>query len=135
MFNITLKYFLALLPILFLLDFTAISLLFKKQYQKTLIHFQKSTFQFRIIPALLFYLLLSFGITTFVFPLIRNNHWISDSFFYGGLFGLVVYGFYSLTVYALLEKWPINLVIIDIVWGTVFVGFSTYIVQWIMRNI
>ena len=36
----------------------------------------------------------------------------------GAFFGLITYGTYDLTNLATLRDWPLNITIIDLVWGT-----------------
>ena len=43
---------------------------------------------------------------------------------YGALYGLVLYGFYNFTNHAVFANWPINLVIIDTIWGTLLCAMT-----------
>ena len=53
----------------------------------------------------------------------------------GALFGIIAYATYDLTNLATLKAWPIQIVIIDIIWGgllTLIVSLSGfYITKWI----
>ena len=47
----------------------------------------------------------------------------------GALFGLVAYATYDLTNLATLKAWPIKLVVVDLIWGTILtavVALATY---------
>jgi uncharacterized membrane protein len=45
----------------------------------------------------------------------------------GGVFGLVAYGTYDLTSFAILRGWPANVTIADMVWGLVLTGVTAAI--------
>ncbi len=66
--------------------------------------------------ALLVWLLIVFGSFLFVFPIVKDQTFI-HALFYGGLFGLVLYGVYDLTNLSLLKDWPISTTLLDIAWG------------------
>jgi len=55
----------------------------------------------------------------------------------GALFGFFTYATYDLTNLATLKGWPIPIVIIDIIWGSVLsaaVSFSGFkIVKWLIQ--
>lgn len=69
--------------------------------------------------AILFYLIFIAGLIYFVIaPTIKSgsmNHLIIA----GALFGLVTYATYDLTNYATLKNFPLKIVIIDLIWGTI----------------
>jgi len=73
----------------------------------------------RIFPAILCFLLISFGIVYFVLDRIRDDHIVEDSFRYGGVFGAVVYGVFDLTNYSMFSDYTVSTVLIDMVWGTI----------------
>ena len=70
--------------------------------------------------AILSYLFLIGGLYYFI---IRNHHSPWDAF----LFGLIVYGVYETTTYALLKNWHIKTVIIDTLWGGVLMSAVTWL--------
>lgn len=60
--------------------------------------------------------LISMGILVFVVYPYRHEplfHYLLKA----ALFGLVVYGTYDMTNYAILSNWPLDLVLYDITWG------------------
>ena len=75
-------------------------------------------------PALFVYILLAFGIVTFVLP--RNYQ--EASIVRGALFGLVIYGVYDLTNLSTLRAWPVILTVVDIAWGATASAISTWVV-------
>nr|WP_315400277.1 DUF2177 family protein [uncultured Duganella sp.] len=71
----------------------------------------------RLASAAVFYLLFAVGVAVFaVAPALRAGSWQTAAVL-GGLLGLVAYGTYDLTNYAVLKAWPLGLTVIDIVWG------------------
>lgn len=73
----------------------------------------------RLAPAALFYLLHAVGIVVLaVQPALAGGSW-QRAVLLGGLFGLCAYATYELTNRATLRDWPLRLVVIDMVWGTV----------------
>jgi uncharacterized membrane protein len=68
------------------------------------------------------YLFLIIGLNYFI---IKPKKSVSDAF----LFGLVVYGVYETTNYALFNKWSIYTVIMDTLWGGILFALTTYIVN------
>jgi len=71
----------------------------------------------RLIPAIICFLILAFGINYFVLDKVRNTHIITDSLKYGLVFGLTVYAVYDLTNYATFKNYTLKTTIIDILWG------------------
>ena len=68
------------------------------------------------------YIFLIAGINYFI---IKPRKSVNDAF----LLGLVIYGVYETTNYALLKNWSIFTVIIDTLWGGLLFAFTTYIVN------
>jgi uncharacterized membrane protein len=68
------------------------------------------------------YIFLIAGINYFI---IKPRKSVNDAF----LLGIVIYGVYETTNYALLKNWSILTVIIDTLWGGLLFAFTTYIVN------
>ena len=85
--------------------------------------------------AIIFYLLFIIGIVVFaVLPgMEEKSLWIIVG--RAALFGLVTYATYDLTNFATIKSWPIQITIIDLIWGTCLssiVGTATIIIgRWI----
>jgi len=73
------------------------------------------------------YIFLIAGINYFI---IKPRKSVNDAF----LLGIVIYGVYETTNYALLKNWSIITVIIDTLWGGLLFAFTTYIVN-MLRSI
>jgi uncharacterized membrane protein len=80
--------------------------------------------QFRLVPAIVFYLLNTLGIVIFVSrPALRDGGW-SQALSHGALFGLFTYATYDLTNYATLRVWSLQLTVADMIWGAAVTGLS-----------
>lgn len=84
-----------------------------------------------LIAAVLFYLIYLIGLLVFVInPAIAAEDW-RQALSLGALFGFVAYATYDLTNLATLKGFPVKLVIVDLIWGTVVtatVSVSTYVI-------
>ncbi|MEE2996884.1 MAG: DUF2177 family protein [Pseudomonadota bacterium] len=72
--------------------------------------------KFRLLPAALFYVFYVAGVVWFCV-------WGAESWkaatVSGALFGFFCYATYDMTNYATLRNWPLQMVFVDIIWGTV----------------
>jgi len=87
--------------------------------------------------ALIFYLLYIAGILIFAtMPALEKNS-LRQAIVLGGLFGFFAYATYDLTNLATLQGWPINIVLVDIIWGVVLTAAvsaaSFFIGQWLLH--
>ena len=101
--------------------------LIKKYFQKQIQKVQKSSVEINYLGAAICYIFLVTGINYFI---IKPHKSISDAF----LLGLVIYGVYESTNYALFRDWSILTVIMDTLWGGTLFAITTYIVN-LLRKI
>jgi uncharacterized membrane protein len=85
--------------------------------------------------ALLFYAIYIAGIMLFVvFPAVEKGSFV-QAIYMGALLGLLCYATYDLTSYALIKGFPLNVVVVDLIWGMVLTGgvsaASFAIVRWL----
>ena len=66
------------------------------------------------------------GLVIFVIPNIRPEKRLTDSLYYGFLFGFVLYGVYDFTVAAVISKWDMKTAILDTLWGGTVFFLATY---------
>lgn len=73
---------------------------------------------FRLVPAMLFYLIYIAGIVAFaVAPALASGRWTTAAL-YGAFLGLFAYATYDLTNQATLRNWPVVVTVADLCWGT-----------------
>ncbi|MEK9657387.1 MAG: DUF2177 family protein [bacterium] len=81
--------------------------------------------------AILFYILFIIGLIIFAIEPALKQHSVTNAFIKGALFGFFTYMTYDLTNLAVLKDWPVGVVLIDILWGTILCslvsGVSVYI--------
>jgi uncharacterized membrane protein len=93
--------------------------------------------EFRLPPAVLFYLVFVAGILTFV-NASPDATWQS-TLLYGALFGFFCYATFELTSMSLLKHWTWGVVAVDIAWGTFVTAVSStlglLIANWILPKV
>lgn len=78
-----------------------------------------------LIAAVLFYVIYVVGIVVFaLMPALAAGDW-KVAFGLGALFGLVAYATYDLTNLATLKGFPVKIVIVDLIWGTLLTATVT----------
>ncbi len=77
---------------------------------------------FRIGPAIVFYLLYIAGMLYFaVLPALQSGGW-KAALVNGAVLGFLCYATYDLTNFATLKVWSLKVTVLDIIWGTVLTG-------------
>jgi uncharacterized membrane protein len=117
--NKIIKNIAAITVVVLALDFTYISVI-RNMFEIQIADVQRVALQMRPLGAVLCYLLLVFGLYYFI---VREHRPVFDAF----LLGLVIYGVYETTSYALLKKWRWNIVLMDTLWGGVLFALTTFI--------
>ena len=103
------------------LDFIYLQLI-KKYFLNQIKLVQGSEPKVNYLGVALSYVFLIIGINYFI---IKPRKDVYDAF----LLGLVIYGVYETTNYALLKNWSIITVLIDTLWGGTLFASTTYIVN------
>lgn len=120
--------FLMLISAIVLLAIDSVYLnIMKGYFQKQVQNVQGSALQINFLGAAICYVFLILGINYFI---IKPHKSVQEAF----LLGLVIYGVYETTNYALLKKWSLLTVIMDTLWGGILFALTTYIVN-ILRKI
>lgn len=103
------------------LDFFYLNLM-KGYFDNQIKAIQGTKIQINILAVIICYIFLIFGLNYFI---IKPKRSVSDAF----LFGLVIYGVYETTNWALFSKWRITSVIIDTLWGGILFALTTSIIR------
>ncbi|MGD8702225.1 MAG: DUF2177 family protein [Desulfosarcina sp.] len=110
------KLYLLTVPVFFLIDIIWLGWLGRGFYKKQ-IGFILSD-QVNWPAAAVFYLVYIAGILIFaVVPALEKGQ-VARALGWGALFGFFTYATYDLTNMATIEGWPLTMVIVDILWGT-----------------
>jgi uncharacterized membrane protein len=83
---------------------------------------QGSPLQVNLLGLVLCYIFLIFGLNYFIIKSKRNAY---DAF----LLGILIYGVFETTNYALFKKWSIFTVILDTLWGGTLFAIVTFIIN------
>ena len=118
MFNFTLL----ISAILFVIIDSIYLNIMKGYFQKQIVNVQNSPIKMNFLGAALCYIFLIAGLNYFI---IKPKKSAQDAF----LLGIVIYGVYETTNYAIFKNWSIISVIIDTLWGGILFGLTTYIIN------
>lgn len=113
------KSFLIIGIIMAILDYfylSCISTFFKKVIYKI----QGSQLNFKYIPAIICYLFLILSVQYFIISKKGN---LFDAF----ILGICIYSVFELTNYATINEWPLQLVLMDTLWGGLLFSLTTFI--------
>ncbi len=107
-------------PVFFIIDMLWLGVIAKPIYNKYLGYIMAENIKWG--SAITFYLLFILGLVFFAISpaLEAGSFW--KAVIYGALFGFFAYMTYELTNHAIIRDWPWQIVIIDIIWGTVLGG-------------
>jgi len=109
------------------IDFIWIKLVMLKEYTALISDIQKTSIAVRLIPTILSYATIILPIVLFSLPRLSKDSRLEDSLVYGGLLGVMMYGMFSFTNYALLDRWTLRVLLLDTLWGGVLYTVVTYL--------
>ena len=87
---------------------------------------QNSSIQVNYVAALICYVFLVTGLNYFI---IKPNRSVQDAF----LLGIIIYGVYETTNWAIFKNWSTLTVIIDTLWGGILLALTTWIVRFFKK--
>jgi len=115
------KTFILIFIILLLVD-SIYLYLFKDFFLSQVFYIQREKPILKIYSVLLCYIFLSFGLYYFIF---LSNRKSKDAF----LLGIVIYGVFETTIFAIFNNWKLLSVFIDTLWGGTLLYITTNIVR------
>ncbi|WP_231716554.1 DUF2177 family protein [Desulfosarcina alkanivorans] len=128
------KLYLLTVPVFFLIDILWLGWLGRGFYKKQ-IGFILSD-QVNWPAAIAFYLIYIAGILIFAVVPALEKGLVAKAVLWGALFGFFTYATYDLTNMATIRGWPIAMVAVDILWGTLLCALvatgSFYAGRWLM---
>jgi len=89
-------------------------------YNNQIMAIQGSNVKLKLIPTFLTYISLIFGLNYFI---LSEKKSVKDA----AILGFIIYSVFELTNMAIFDKWSINAVILDTVWGATLFALTTYI--------
>ena len=91
-----------------------------RMFQLQVAEVQRVSLQMKPLGSLICYALLIFGLYYFI---IRQHKPVKDAV----LLGLLVYGVFETTNYALLKNWHMKTMMVDTLWGGILLGLTTFL--------
>jgi uncharacterized membrane protein len=116
---------LLMVPVVLIIDLIWLGIIMKGFYNQEiggLMRKSGSGLAPRWSAAIVVYLLIPAGLLLFVRPMLGDNPTLPQTFGWGALFGLIMYGVYDFTNLAVLEKWTLKVTLADVAWGGFLCG-------------
>ena len=110
---------LTILIIMLLLD-SVYLFLTRSLFGEMVAKIQRTAMQFRLEGAVIVYLLLAIGLYYFI---VKPGRSAWDA----ALLGLVIYGTFDFTNYAILKNYDLKIAIMDTVWGSILFALTTLV--------
>jgi len=123
------KLYLIAFVIFIAIDAIWLGLIAPKFYKAQIGHLMSEKPNF--VAAIVFYLIFIVGVVYFVINPAIEAQSMSKLLVAGALFGFMTYATYDLTNLATLKDWPIQVTIVDLIWGTslsTLIGLFTYLI-------
>ena len=117
---LTLKVYGAILPIFLAIDYIWLGVVMSKFYKNelgVLARVSNGSLTPVFWAAAIVYVLIPLGAVLFALPRVSRENPISTALLWGFIYGIVLYGVYDMTNYALVSKWSLKMSIVDILWG------------------
>lgn len=126
------KIYFITLAVFLTIDFVWLTMVAKNIYANQLGFLMSANVNW--VAAILFYLLFSAGIVTFVImPSLEHNS-SKRCIQLGLLFGLISYATYDLTNLATIKDWPLMITIIDLIWGSLITATTASISYYLSKR-
>ncbi len=118
---VQIKTYIVTLVIVLAIDLVWLLLIMPGFYEKQLSGFNRPE-KIPFWSALIAWLLIPLGIAFFVLPLSKST---GAAALNGAVYGLILYGMYGFTNYAILADWTKLMLAVDVIWGTVLCSVSS----------
>jgi len=92
----------------------------KKHFENQILIVQGKPMSVLMLPVIITYVILIFGLYYFI---IKQHKSVTDA----ALLGFVIYGVYEFTNKSIIKEWTYFTAILDVVWGTILFGTTTYL--------
>jgi uncharacterized membrane protein len=106
------------------IDLIWLGVVAKKLYNKYLGYIMTKNINW--IAAVIFYIIFVIGLLIFVIQPAIAKESVQHIILYGMAYGFITYATYDLTNLATLKDWPIEITIIDLIWGTTLSTLTSY---------
>jgi uncharacterized membrane protein len=118
------KNFMITFAVFMTIDLIWLGIVAKKLYNKYLGYIMAKNINW--LAAIIFYIIFVVGLLIFViYPAIAKDS-LQYLIIYGMAYGFITYATYDLTNLATIKDWPIEITIIDLIWGTSLSTLTSY---------
>jgi uncharacterized membrane protein len=100
----------------------------KNLFKKMVLDIQKSDLQIRLKSGLVVYLLITIGLYYFIIKEKRSPY---DA----ALLGLIIYGVFDFTNYAIFKNYDIYIGLMDTIWGSILCGLTIFIYNYYLNQV
>ncbi len=104
-----------------LLDFFWLTILMKNSYQKALGLIADPAggqITFKLLPGVLAQIIIVTGIFAVLLGVQKPTFSMVNFILWGAFVGFFIYATYDLTNFSFIKSWPLNITLVDILWGT-----------------
>ena len=127
--------FITVYILLVALDFVWISFVANKKYKKELGHMlmtdESGKMKVRYLPTAILYVFLTILIMLTTLPFFEFGiNFVNTG--YAFMMGVLLYGFYEFTNWAILKDWPRGVILVDVLWGGVIVSVASVVASLIV---
>lgn len=111
--------------IMIFFDWIVLSIL-KKDWEVAVFDVQKKPLMINYNYGFISYIFLVIGLYYSVYRNIRKTTWKSDTLIEGFIYGILVYGTFDFTNLSIFSDYPLNLALVDTVWGGILMAATTF---------
>lgn len=127
------KIYFTILASLVVLDSIWLLVVAKTFYKKYLGYILSETVTYW--PVVLFYTIYAFGIMYFVVNPALEAKSLTLALQRGAFLGLLAYGAYDFTNHATLAKWPIQITVVDLLWGITITAIASAVAYLVISRV
>lgn len=96
-------------------------------YKNLIENIQKEKFKIKLIPTIFCYIFLVFSLYYFI---LKDKRKLFDAF----ILGVCIYAVFELTNFAIFNKWNIQAVFLDTIWGGILFSLTTYLTYKLVKK-
>lgn len=97
--------------------------LISSKFSKMISNIQGYPIKFKLYSAIITYILMSYGLKILV---IDTKNSLNEKFKKAFLLGVVVYGVFDFTNLTIIDKWQLEISIMDMIWGGILFVLTVY---------
>ena len=104
------------------------------KWRSTILDIQGSKLSVNYLSAIFVYVLIIIGVMLFVYPTSSEKVNYENLFKYAFMWGFITYGIFDFTNLSIFQKYPLELAMIDSIWGGILVATSVIMTHYICNS-